>query len=86
MLTEHELDLIRYAASADDAAVEAAVNKIRDMQAVLQGIHDILYWEPSTAETEGRYNADKEWDSDTIDTVASLVSEVIPRPENTDKA
>ena len=47
----------------------------------IQRIHDLLYLE----EKDGTavHKPDKEWNADTIDAIADVVAELIPRPKET---
>ncbi len=59
-------------------------DKRRTVHPVIQRLHDLLYLD----ELNGRqfFNAEKNWDADTISAIAEVVAEYIPRPDSTAQA
>jgi len=62
----------------NEAAVAVLEQRTADLFAAIHRIHDLLY-----LDIEGRrefYNPDKSWDADTLEAIAAVVTEHIPRP------
>lgn len=63
---------------ANEAAIEVLQQRVSDLAAAIRRIHDLLY-----LDIEGRrefHNPDKSWDADTLEAIAAVVAEHIPRP------